>query len=159
MIRVGIGFDIHRFADGRKLILAGVELPYGKGLDGHSDADVVVHAIMDALLGATGDSDIGSHFPNTDDKWKEASSLKMLTYIAARLQMNKVKINNIDVSILAEAPKIMPHRKEMLQNLHKVLAIPVDRISIKATTMEGLGPIGRQEGIAAFAVACVEMPD
>jgi 2-C-methyl-D-erythritol 2,4-cyclodiphosphate synthase len=112
MIRAGIGFDIHRFTQGRKLIMAGVEIPFEKGLDGHSDADVASHAIMDALLGATGDNDIGTHFPNTDEKWKNASSLKMMTYIVARLQMKKVRINNIDVTILAEAPKIMPYRKK-----------------------------------------------
>ncbi len=159
MIRMGIGFDIHRFVCGRKLILAGVEIPYEKGLDGHSDADVVLHALMDSLLGAAGDTDIGSHFPNTDMKWKDASSMKMLTYINARLQMKRVKVNNVDISILAEAPKIAPHREAMIKNIHKILALPITRISIKTTTMEGLGPIGNKEGIAAFAVSCIDMPE
>ena len=157
MIRTGIGFDIHRFAAGRKLILAGVRIESDFGLTGHSDADVLCHAVIDALLGAVADGDIGVHFPDNEKRWKDADSLKMLAVVGARLKNKGAAIVNIDVSVLAEKPRLTPYRVEMRGNIARVLGIDEAKVSIKATTLEGLGALGRGEGIAAMAVAGVNV--
>jgi len=156
MIRTGIGFDIHRFATGRKLILGGVEIPSSEGLDGHSDADVLCHAVADALLGSIADGDIGQHFPNTDPRWKDADSVELLRQVVLRVKARGFHVVNVDAAIQAEKPKIMPHAMTMRIRLAPVLELAVGAVSIKATTMEGLGAIGRGEGIAVMAVATVE---
>jgi len=155
MIRTGIGFDVHRFAPGRKLILCGVKIKSEVGLLGHSDADVVCHAVIDALLGAVADGDIGTHFPDTDQRWKDADSLKMLAAVAGKLKKKKAAIVNIDVSVLAEKPRLTRYREKMRKNISLALGIDEANVSIKATTLEGLGALGRGEGIAAMAVAAV----
>ncbi len=156
MTRTGIGFDIHRFAAGRKLILGGVEIPSPEGLDGHSDADVLCHALADALLGAIADGDIGQHFPNTDLRWKDADSVELLRQVVLRVKAKGFHIVNVDAMITAEKPKVMPYAQRMRECLAPVLGVTIDDVSIKATTMEGLGAIGRGEGIAVMAVATVE---
>ena len=149
--------DAHRFADDRLLILGGVQIDHPRGLEGHSDADVVVHVVMDALLGAIADGDIGTHFPDTDAEWKDADSLELLAIVRDRLlSRDVVQINNIDITIMAEQPRIGPHVSAMRQTLAGALAVEVDRVSVKATTVERMGAIGREEGIAAMAVATVE---
>ncbi len=158
---VGIGYDIHAFAPisaGRKLVLGGVEIPHEAGLDGHSDADVLCHAIADAILGAVGDNDIGHHFPNTDESIRGISSLEIVRKSAAIVAAQGGRVINIDSSLIAEAPKIGPHLAAMRQNLSEALGLDPKRIGIKATTNERLGSIGRKEGIAAMAVASVELP-
>lgn len=157
MYRVGIGYDVHRLVEGRKLVLGGVEIPHSKGLDGHSDADVLMHAICDALLGAIGEGDIGKLFPNTDQRWKNAPSKIFLEEAARRISMKNGVIVNVDSTVIADAPKIGPHINSMKQNIAAALNISENQIGIKATTNEGIGFIGRQEGIAAFAVASVEI--
>jgi 2-C-methyl-D-erythritol 2,4-cyclodiphosphate synthase len=157
MIRCGIGYDVHRFAEGRKLVLGGVEIPHLAGLEGHSDADVLSHAIADALLGAIGAGDIGHHFPNTDESIRGISSIEILQLAARLLKERKAHANNIDATVIAEAPKIAPHLAAMRIQIAQALGIGEAQISIKATTNEGLGAIGRGEGIAAMAVASVEM--
>ncbi|MEI6515616.1 MAG: 2-C-methyl-D-erythritol 2,4-cyclodiphosphate synthase [bacterium] len=156
MIRTGIGYDIHRFAAGRRLILGGVEIPSPEGLDGHSDADVVCHALADALLGAVADGDIGQHFPNTDPAWKNADSVELLRAVVGRVKAKGFHVVNVDAVITAEKPKVMPFAQRMRERLAPVLEVTLDDVSIKATTMEGLGAIGRGEGIAGMAVATVE---
>jgi 2-C-methyl-D-erythritol 2,4-cyclodiphosphate synthase len=156
MIRSGIGYDAHRLAEGRKLILGGVEIKHPLGLDGHSDADVLCHAIADALLGAIGEGDIGHHFPNTDESLRGVSSLEILRRVHAVLAQHHAHALNVDATLIAEAPKIAPHLSAMRQNIAAALALDSSRVSIKATTNEGLGAIGRQEGMAAMAVATVE---
>jgi 2-C-methyl-D-erythritol 2,4-cyclodiphosphate synthase len=158
MNAVGIGYDVHRFADGRKLILGGVEIPHSRGLDGHSDADVLCHAIADAILGAIGERDIGHHFPNTDASIRGISSLEIVRKAAALVAARGGRINNIDSSLIAEAPKIGPHLGAMKDNLAGALGIERTRVGIKATTNERMGFLGRGEGIAATAVASVELP-
>ena len=153
--RSGIGFDTHRLVEGRKLILGGVEIPHPLGLLGHSDADVLAHAIMDALLGAVADGDIGQHFPDTDERWKGADSLDLLRAVVARLASNGWQIVNVDATVLAERPKLMPHIPTMRQRLADAMGIAPAAVSVKATTVEGLGAIGRREGISAMAVATV----
>jgi 2-C-methyl-D-erythritol 2,4-cyclodiphosphate synthase len=153
---VGIGYDVHRLVTGRKLILGGVEIPYDRGLDGHSDADVLTHAISDALLGAAGERDIGHHFPNTDPSIKGIDSQEILGRVQAILTARQLAIVNIDCSLIAEAPKIGPHLAKMRARISETLQIPVKRIGIKATTSEGIGFIGRGEGIAAMAVASIQ---
>ena len=153
---VGIGYDVHRLIEGRKLILGGIEIPHDRGLDGHSDADVLTHAIADALLGAAGEKDIGHHFPNTDPSIKGIDSQEILRRVQAILTTKKLAIVNIDCSLIAEAPKVSPHLQAMRTKLSETLQIPPQRIGVKATTNEGLGFIGRGEGIAAMAVACVQ---
>lgn len=154
-MRTGIGFDTHRLVDHRKLILGGVEIEHPQGLLGHSDADVLTHAIMDALLGAIADGDIGQHFPDTDPKWAGADSLVLLKAVTERLHTKGWRIGNIDATVLAERPKLMPHIPAMREKLAQAMAIPVDAVSVKATTVEGLGAIGRREGISSMAVATV----
>jgi 2-C-methyl-D-erythritol 2,4-cyclodiphosphate synthase len=153
---VGIGYDVHRLVTGRKLILGGIEIPYDRGLDGHSDADVLTHAISDALLGAAGERDIGHHFPNTDPSIKGIDSQEILGRVQAILTARQLAIVNIDCSLIAEAPKIGPYLAKMRARISETLQIPVKRIGIKATTNEGIGFIGRGEGIAAMAVASIQ---
>ncbi len=154
-IRVGLGIDVHAFAKNRKLILGGVEIPYIFGLEGHSDADVLLHAICDALLGAATLGDIGKHFPNTDKKYKDISSLVLLKEVNQLLTARNVIIQNIDATLIAEKPKLLPYIELMRKNIAETLKISIDKISIKATTSEKLGFTGREEGIAAFAIALI----
>jgi 2-C-methyl-D-erythritol 2,4-cyclodiphosphate synthase len=159
---VGIGYDIHAFASpeaDRKLVLGGVEMAHPVGLDGHSDADVLCHAIADAVLGAIGEADIGHHFPNTDESIRGISSLEIVRRSAELVKAQGGRIVNIDSSLISEAPKISPHLETMRANVAAALGIPPRRVGIKATTNERLGSLGRKEGIAAFAVASVEMPE
>lgn len=153
--RVGIGFDVHKFAFGRKLILGGVEIPSEKGLEGHSDADVLLHAICDALLGAAALGDIGKHFPNTDDRYKNISSLILLEKTNELIASQNFVVANIDSTIIAERPKLLPYIEEMTEKISEVLKINKSQISIKATTSEKLGFTGREEGIVAMAVALI----
>jgi 2-C-methyl-D-erythritol 2,4-cyclodiphosphate synthase len=153
---VGIGYDVHRLVEGRKLILGGIEIPHSRGLDGHSDADVLTHAIADALLGAAGEKDIGHYFPNTDPSIKGIDSQEILARVQAILAAKQLAIVNIDCSLIAEAPKIGPHLQAMRARLSQTLQIPPRRIGVKATTNEGLGFIGKGEGIAAMAVASIQ---
>ncbi len=155
-IRAGIGFDIHRFARGRRLVLGGVTIRHKLGLDGHSDADVLCHAITDALLGAVADGDIGTHFRNTDPRWKNANSLGLLKKIAGRLKAMGAHVVNVDSTVIAEAPKLAPYNLKMRRNIAKAIGIPAGRVSVKATTAEKIGTVGRGEGMAAMAVALVE---
>ena len=155
----GIGYDVHRFAENRALILGGVEIPHTHGLDGHSDADVLVHAIADAVLGAIGERDIGHHFPNSDESIRGISSLEILKRAGALVAEQGGRVINIAATLIAEAPKIGPHVARMRENLAAALGIPVARVGVKATTNEGMGFLGRGEGIAAMAVASVLVPD
>ncbi|MDB6064659.1 MAG: ispF [Pedosphaera sp.] len=159
MVHVGIGYDVHQLVAGRKLILGGVEIPHAKGLDGHSDADVLMHAVCDAILGALGEADIGHFFPNTDPRWKGAPSKVFLQEAARQASFRDAKIINVDATIIAQQPKVYPHIHEMKINIAAALQINVDRIGIKATTNELMGFIGREEGIAAMAVAGVNRPE
>jgi 2-C-methyl-D-erythritol 2,4-cyclodiphosphate synthase len=156
MIRCGIGYDVHRLAQGRRLILGGVEIAHSRGLEGHSDADVLSHAIADALLGAIAAGDIGQHFPNTDESIRGISSIEILRHVTALLARNKAKAKNIDVTVIAEEPKIAPHIPAMRKTIADAISLGEFSISIKATTNERLGAIGRGEGIAAMAIATVE---
>jgi 2-C-methyl-D-erythritol 2,4-cyclodiphosphate synthase len=156
MIRSGIGYDVHRLVEGRKLVLGGVEIPHDRGLDGHSDADVLSHAIADALLGAMGEGDIGHHFPNTDEAFRGISSLEILRHVRALLAEKNARATNIDVTMIAEAPKLQPHIEQMRAKIGSALGCDASRINIKATTNEGLGTIGRGEGMACLATAIVE---
>jgi 2-C-methyl-D-erythritol 2,4-cyclodiphosphate synthase len=156
---VGIGYDVHRLVEGRPLILGGVEIPHTHGLDGHSDADVLCHAVADALLGAVGERDIGHHFPNTDESIRGISSLEILSRVVAVLANQGAKIVNVDVTLVSEAPKIAPHLDPMRTRISQVLGLPPARVGIKATTNERMGFLGRREGIAAMAVASVFVPE
>lgn len=154
-IRIGHGFDAHRFEEGRKLILGGVEIPYALGLAGHSDADAVIHAVCDALLGAAGFDDIGHHFPDSDEKFKNINSRVLLQHVAKLLKEKKYSVMNIDITIVAQVPKMAPYREHMRENLASDLSVAFEQINIKATTTEGMGFTGRKEGIAVFAVALI----
>lgn len=154
-MRIGHGVDAHAFSEGRALVLGGVNIPFEKGLAGHSDADVVIHAVMDALLGAAGLGDIGKHFPNTDNHYKNISSVLLLENVVSMIQDRHYYIGNVDVTIIAQEPKVNPYIPAMQKVLAPILKIPVDAISIKATTTEKMGFIGRAEGIAAFATALI----
>lgn len=154
MIRVGMGYDVHKLTEGRDLILGGVNIPWEKGLMGHSDADVVVHAIMDALLGAAALRDIGRHFPDTDPQYKGISSMKLLQHVGKLLEENMYVINNIDATIIAQKPKLLPYIDTMIENVADALHLDVNQVNIKATTEEGLGFTGSMEGISAQAI-CV----
>jgi 2-C-methyl-D-erythritol 2,4-cyclodiphosphate synthase len=156
MFRSGIGYDAHHFGEGRKLILGGVEIPHARGLAGHSDADVLTHAIADALLGAIGEHDIGHHFPNTDETIRGISSLEILRRVGEILAEKKFRIANVDATLIAEAPKIGPHLAAIREKISSALGIDPSRVGMKATTNEGMGAIGRGEGMAAMAVASVE---
>ena len=157
MVHVGIGYDVHALVAGRKLILGGVEIPHTKGLDGHSDADALMHAICDALLGALGEPDIGHFFPNTDTRWKGAPSKVFLEAAAKQVANRKGKIVNVDATIIAQEPKIYPHIAEMKKCIADALGLREAQIGVKATTNETMGFIGREEGIAPMAVACVDL--
>ena len=156
MIRSGIGYDVHRLEKGRKLILGGVEITHSHGLEGHSDADVLSHAIADALLGAVAAGDIGQHFPNTDESVRGISSIDILRRVSELIAEKKAHVANVDATIIAEAPKIAPHIPAMRTIIAQAIAVDESRIGIKATTNERLGTIGRGEGIAAMAIATVE---
>ena len=155
-LRVGHGYDVHRLVSGRKLILGGVEISFEKGLDGHSDADVLTHAVMDALLGACGLGDIGRHFPDTDERYRGISSLLLLDHVATLLRQQGYGVVNVDVTLLAQAPKVGPYRQQMVENLASHLGITPEQINVKATTEEHLGFTGSGEGMACHAVALVE---
>jgi 2-C-methyl-D-erythritol 2,4-cyclodiphosphate synthase len=159
MIRCGHGYDAHRLVPGRKLILGGVEISHDRGLEGHSDADVLCHAIADALLGAIGESDIGHHFPNTDESIRGISSIEILRKVSAVLGSKNARAVNVDATLIAEAPKIAQHIPAMRDKIAGALQLETSRIGLKATTNEGLGAIGRGEGMAAMAVATVETKD
>ena len=151
-MRVGMGYDVHRLVEGRKLILGGVEIPYEKGLLGHSDADVLIHAIMDALLGAAALGDIGKHFPDTDPQYKGISSVELLKHVAKLLDKNNYVIENIDATVIAQRPKLRPYMEEMTKNIAGALGIEENRLNLKATTEEGLGFTGTGEGMASQAI-------
>lgn len=156
---VGIGYDVHELVEGRKLILGGVDIPHSMGLDGHSDADALMHAICDAVLGAIGERDIGTFFPNTDPRWKGAPSDTFLREAAKQVGFRNGRIINIDATVIAQQPKIGPHIQKMKENIAGALGLHPARVGVKATTNERLGFIGREEGIAAMAVASVELPE
>lgn len=155
VIRTGIGFDVHRHAEGRRLVLGGIEIDHPLGLAGHSDADVLLHAIADALLGASSLGDIGRLYPPGDPRWKDADSVELLRDVAGRIRAAGWDLDGVDATVLAEAPLLAPHVERMVARIAGALSIEPGAVSVKATTMEGLGPIGREEGIAAMAVATV----
>jgi 2-C-methyl-D-erythritol 2,4-cyclodiphosphate synthase len=155
----GIGYDVHRFVTNRPLVVGGVEIPYHLGLEGHSDADVLSHAIADAILGAVGERDIGFHFPNTDQSIRGISSLEILRKVAAMVNERGGRLVNVDATLIAQAPKIGPHVGQMRANIANALSLDPRRVGVKATTNEGMGFIGRGEGIAAMAVAAVQIAD
>ena len=155
-MRVGHGYDVHRLAEGRKLILGGVDIPWERGLLGHSDADVLTHAVMDALLGAAGLGDIGKHFPDTDPAYAGADSLKLLAHVVELLREQGYAVGNVDATVLAQRPKLAPRIPAMRDNLAQVMGVSPDRVNVKATTEEGLGFTGSGEGMAAHAVALIE---
>mgnify|MGYP004609473543 FL=1 len=157
-MRIGMGYDVHRLVEGRDLIIGGVKIPYEKGLLGHSDADVLLHAIMDALLGAAALGDIGKHFPDTDPAYKGISSIKLLEKVGELLEENHVFIENIDATIIAQTPKMRPHIDAMRENIAKALLIDVGQVNVKATTEEGLGFTGSGEGISSQAICLVTTP-
>jgi 2-C-methyl-D-erythritol 2,4-cyclodiphosphate synthase len=152
MVRMGIGYDVHRFARGRRLVLGGVEIAHDYGLAGHSDADVVLHALSDAILGAAGEGDIGEHFPPDDETWRDADSGDLLVRSLA-IAGPGWRVGNVDIVVMAEEPKIGPHRDAMRRRISQLLGIDVTQVNVKATTTEGLGFVGRREGIAAMATA------
>lgn len=155
-MRAGIGYDSHRFADGRRLVLGGVHIPHERGLAGHSDADAVAHAVTDALLGAAGLGDIGAHFPPTEERWRDADSIRLLEQAVALLSDRGFSPVNVDVTVVCEAPKIGPHVPAMRAHLARALGIEPDAVSVKGKSNEGMGWIGRGEGIAAMAIALVD---
>ncbi len=152
-MRIGHGYDVHRLVEGRKLIMGGVDIPWEKGLLGHSDADVLLHAIADAILGAIGEGDIGKHFPDTDPRYKGADSLKLLEHVGKLAETKGYRLGNVDSTIVAQRPKMAPHIPQMRENIAMALNTAVDRVNVKATTTEELGFCGRGEGIASYAVA------
>lgn len=156
MIRVGIGFDSHRLAEGRRLILGGVEIPHSRGLLGHSDADVLIHAIIDALLGAVADGDIGRHFPDKDPRWKDADSAGLLATTVARLRSAGWALANLDSTVIAEEPRLSPYIESIRQRLAQILGVDISQVSVKAKTNEGMDAVGRREGIAAQAAVLLE---
>ena len=158
-LRVGIGYDIHRLARGLPLVLGGVALAHDRGPDAHSDGDVLAHAIGDALLGGMGLGDLGAHFPDTDARWRGASSLSILEAIREMIRRRGARLVNVDATLIAEAPRVGPHVAAMKENLGRALGVEPERISVKATTNERLGAIGREEGIAAMAVALMEVSE
>ena len=151
-MRIGLGYDVHKFIEGRDLIIGGVNIPYEKGLLGHSDADVLIHAIIDSMLGALALGDIGKHFPDTDERYKDADSIKLLKFVNDLISEKGYEINNIDSIIIAQSPKMAPHIEEMRKNIAKVLNTDIDNISVKATTEEGLGFTGTKQGISAQSI-------
>ena len=157
-IRTGFGFDVHQFADGDHVMLGGVRIPHSRGLSGHSDADVVLHALVDAILGALAEGDIGVHFPPTDPQWRGVSSDRFLAYAADRVRRRGGRIAHLDVTVVCEAPRIGPHRDLMRTRIARIAGLPVERVGLKATTSEKMGFTGRGEGMAAFANATVRLP-
>ncbi len=155
-MRVGTGYDSHRLAAGRRLILGGVEIPHERGLDGHSDADVLTHAVIDALLGAAALGDIGQHFPDTDERWRDADSVVLLEAVVAMLAGRGQRIGNVDCTVVMEAPKLAPHREAIRARLAGALGVGVEQVNVKASTGEGMGFVGRGEGAAALAIAMIE---
>lgn len=155
-MRIGHGYDVHRLVEGRDLILGGVKIDYPLGLDGHSDADVMLHAVSDALLGAAGLGDIGKHFPDTDPQYKGADSMKLLRVVAERVQEAGYRVSNIDVTMIAQKPKLKEHIPAMAENIAKAVRIDVSRVNVKATTEEHLGFTGRMEGLSCHAVCLLE---
>jgi 2-C-methyl-D-erythritol 2,4-cyclodiphosphate synthase len=153
MSLVGIGFDSHRLAAGRRLVIGGVEIPYERGLDGHSDSDVLAHAVIDALLGAAGIGDIGEHFPDTDERWRDADSMQLLASVVRRLHADGFEVLNVDCTVVMEAPKLLPYKAAIREGLAAVLGIERARANVKASTGEGMGFVGRGEGVATLAVA------
>ena len=158
-MRVGLGYDVHKLVDGRKLIIGGVDIPHEKGLLGHSDADVLVHAVMDSILGALALGDIGKHFPDTDEKYKGADSIKLLEFVHNLIDEKGYAIGNIDCTIIAQSPKMAPHISNMRENMAKALNTSIDNINVKATTEEGLGFTGAKEGIAAQSICLLVKVD
>lgn len=156
MTRFGMGYDVHQLVENRKLIIGGVDIPYEKGLLGHSDADVLLHAISDALLGAAALGDIGKHFPDTDPRYKGADSLKLLEEVGNLLAAKGYVVGNVDATIVAQKPKMMPHIPQMRENIARVLRVDIDQINVKATTEEHLGFTGSGQGISSYAVAGIE---
>ena len=156
MTRFGMGYDVHRLVEGRKLILGGVDVPYEKGLLGHSDADVLLHAVSDAILGAAACGDIGTHFPDTDERFKGADSGKLLAEVVRLVRAEGYAIGNVDATIVAQAPKLLPYIQEMRENIARFLDIPVGDVNVKATTEERLGFTGSGEGMSAYAIAGIE---
>jgi 2-C-methyl-D-erythritol 2,4-cyclodiphosphate synthase len=154
----GIGYDSHRLVEGRRLVLGGVEIPHERGLDGHSDADVLTHAVTDALLGAAALGDIGEHFPDSDERWRDADSLALLATVVELLGARGMRPLNVDCTVVIEAPRLAPHRRAIRERLATALGLPPERVSVKATSGEGIGFVGRGEGVAALAVASVEHP-
>jgi 2-C-methyl-D-erythritol 2,4-cyclodiphosphate synthase len=155
-MRIGLGYDVHPLVEGRKLILGGVEIPFAKGLEGHSDADVLLHAICDGILGALGEGDIGKHFPNTDPRFKGISSLRLLEGVASKLREKFFFLENLDSTVVAEKPQIGPYISRMVEQIARVLGIAPEKVNIKATTSESLGFIGKGKGIAAYAVVLLK---
>jgi len=153
MTLVGIGFDSHRLAAGRRLVIGGVHVPYERGLDGHSDADVLAHAAIDALLGAAGMGDIGERFPDTDERWRDADSMQLLASVVQSVRAEGLEIVNVDCTVVMEAPKLAPHRQAIRERLADVLGLELARVNVKASTGEGMGFVGRGEGVAALAIA------
>jgi len=153
MSLVGIGFDSHRLAAGRRLVIGGVEIPYERGLHGHSDADVLAHAVIDALLGAAGLGDIGEHFPDTDERWRDADSMQLLRSVVQSVRAAGLELVNVDCTVVMEAPKLAPHRQAIREGLAQALGLEHARVNVKASTGEGMGFVGRGEGVAALAVA------
>lgn len=155
-MRIGQGYDVHRLVEGRRLIIGGVDIPYEKGLLGHSDADVLLHAVMDALLGAAALGDIGQHFPDSDERYKGISSIALLKKVGKILQENGYMIENIDSTVIAQRPKLLPYRPQMAENIAAALGIEKEQVSVKATTEEGLGFTGKGEGVSSQAICCIE---
>ena len=158
-MRIGMGYDVHKLVENRELIIGGVNVPHEKGLLGHSDADVLTHALMDSILGALALGDIGKHFPDNDEKYKGANSIKLLEYVNNLIKNKGYKINNVDCTIIAQSPKMAPHIKKMRENFAKALETDIDNINVKATTEEGLGFTGSKEGIAAQSVCTIVKVD
>jgi 2-C-methyl-D-erythritol 2,4-cyclodiphosphate synthase len=159
MILTGIGFDSHRLLADRRLVIGGVEIPHERGLQGHSDADVLAHALIDALLGAAGLGDIGEHYPDTDERWREADSIELLQAVVSKIQGDGLEVVNVDCTVLMEEPKLGPHRAAIRERLARALGLDPRRVNIKASTGEGMGFVGRGEGVAALAVASLQSPD
>lgn len=158
-VTTGIGYDCHAFAQGRRMVIGGVEIPHDRGLLGHSDADVLTHAIIDALLGAAGLGDIGQHFPDTDQRYRDASSIELLRETVATLAGGGWLVRHVDATVLLERPQLAPAREQIRAKLAEVLGLPLEHLSVKATRGEGMGFVGREEGVAALAVATVERRD
>jgi 2-C-methyl-D-erythritol 2,4-cyclodiphosphate synthase len=155
-VRVGLGYDSHRLAEGRRLIVGGIEIPFERGLDGHSDSDVLTHAVIDALLGAAGLGDIGHHFPDTDERWRGADSIALLEQVAAMLVERGLRVVNVDCTVIMEAPKIAPHRDAIRARLAAALGLGEGQVNVKASTGERMGFVGRGEGAAALAITAIE---